>query len=144
MSFVVNKKANLNYEIKDTFEAGLELLGTEVKSIRKGHGNIDNAYAIIRGGELYLVGASIPPYQIKNTAISYDPERIRKILMNKKEIAKIYPELNNLTLFATSLYSKGTKIKLGLALGKGKKKYDKRESLKKKAIDRDMARDLKR
>jgi len=143
-TFVVNKKVGLNYEIMEKREAGIELVGTEVKSLRNNHGSLSGAYVTIRGGQAYLINAHIPPYQEKNTPTSYDPYRERKLLFRKKEIAELVAEGNKkgLTIVPISVYSKGPKIKLEVALVRGKKKHDKRETLKKRQVDRDIARDF--
>ena len=141
---MVNKKVGLNYEIMEKREAGIELVGTEVKSLRNNHGSLSGAYVTIRGGQAYLINAHIPPYQEKNTPTSYDPYRERKLLFRKKEIAELVAEGNKkgLTIVPISVYSKGPKIKLEVALVRGKKKHDKRETLKKRQVDRDIARDF--
>ncbi len=143
-TFVVNKKVGLNYEIMEKREAGIELIGSEVKSLRNNHGSLTGAYVTIRGGQAYLINAHIPPYQEKNTPASYDPYRERKLLFRKKEIAELIAEGNKkgLTIVPISVYSKGPKIKLEVALVRGKKKHDKRETLKKRQVDRDIARDF--
>lgn len=143
--FIRNKKAYFNYEIQEEFEAGLELLGTEVKSIRTSQGNLDSSYIIVRGGEAFLVGADIPPFQPKNTSSSYERTRNRKILVTKDEIKKlsISSESKGLTIVPISLYNKNRLIKLKLAIARGKKKFDKRESIKKRDTDREMRRTLK-
>jgi SsrA-binding protein len=140
-----NRKARFTYEITDTYEAGVELLGTEVKSIRKGQASLDGSYAIIRGGEIYLVGTFIPPYQEKNTDESYDPRRTRKLLITKKEIRELERKVHekSLTLVPLSLYTKNSRIKISIGLGRGKKKFDKRESIKKRDTDREIDRQYK-
>ena len=143
--YIRNKKAGFNYEIQEEFEAGIELIGSEVKSIRANQGNIDSAYIIIRGGEAFLVGADIPAFQQKNTPGDYERIRNRKLLLTKPEIAKLAlaSDTKGLTLVPISLYNKENKIKLNLAIAKGKKKFDKRESIKKRDTDREMRRTLK-
>lgn len=145
MSLIVNKKAKFNYEILEKFEAGIELVGFEVKSIKEKRGNIDSAYVVVRGGEAYLVGVEIPPYQVKNTPASYDSKRNRKLLLTKKEIARIADEeaKKGLTIVPISLYNKGVKVKVELAIVKGKRKFDKRETIKKRDSDREVQRTLK-
>ena len=149
MSLIVNKKAHFNYEILDKFEAGIELLGFEVKAIKNKQGNIESAYVVVRGGEAFLVNAEIPPYQSANTPASYEKNRNRKLLLTKKEISLIANEESKkgLTIIPISLYNKivkkGGKIKVELAIVKGKKKFDKRESLKKRDSDREIRRSLK-
>jgi SsrA-binding protein len=141
-----NRKANFNYEIKDTYEAGIELLGFEVKAIRNGKGNISNSYCIVRGNEAFLIGMHIPPYQTKNTPQGYDPDRTRRLLLSKKEIKKLgeKDDIKGLTLVPLSVYSKNHKIKVSIAIGQGKKVFDKRETIKKRDLDREMEREYKR
>ena len=144
-SLVENKKARLNYEIMDTYEAGIELFGFEVKSLKLKHGKLEGGHVIIRGGEAYLVGAQIPPHQIKNAPESYDPQRTRRLLLNKKEIATLAgkDKEKGLTLIPLSLYTKNRFIKLSFGIARPKKKYDKREDLKKKDSEREIRRTLK-
>lgn len=145
MALVRNKKVGLDYEILDTFEAGLVLHGFEVKAIKMGRGSLEGAYVIIRGGEAFLVRATIPPYQPGNTPKSYDPERARRLLLNKKELHTLLgaEQGRGLTIVPISLYSKGTKIKAEIAIVRGKKKYDKRETIKKRDVEREIRRTLK-
>src|SRR3989344_3635390 len=130
MSLAVNKKAHFNYDILEKYEAGIELLGFEVKSIKAGHASLDGSYAIIRGGEIYILGSKVPPYQSSNTPNDYDPERLRKLLLTKKQIQELNDKTENsgLTIVPISMYNKGGKIKVEIALAKGKKKFDKRET----------------
>ena len=143
--FINNKKAHFNYEIMDTYEAGIKLQGFEVKSIKKGQGSINSAFCIIRGEEAYIVGMHIPPYQPKNTYPGYDPDQTRKLLLSKKEIKKLAEKdsIKGLTLVPLSLYSKGPYIKVSIAIARGKKAYDKRESIKKRDVERDIRREYK-
>jgi SsrA-binding protein len=144
-TYIHNRKARFDFEILDTFEAGLALTGTEVKSIRAGKGKLDGAYVIVRGGEAFLVGSSVSEYQPTNTPKSYDKERPRKLLLNKKELVKIenQTEKVGLTAIPLRLYNKNRNIKLEFALARGKKKHDKRESLKERDSKRDIQRTLK-
>ena len=144
-TLVQNKKAGLNYETLETFEAGLELLGPEVKSLREGQGSLEGAHVVVRGGEAYLVGAHIPPYQPGNTPQGYDAERTRKLLLTQKELAtlSVNEEKKGLTIVPLSVYTKNRKLKLQIAIARGKKKYDKREDLKKKDAKREIDRSLK-
>ena len=141
-----NRKAHFNYEIVDKYEAGIELHGFEVKSIKGGRAILAGAFAIVRDGEAYLMNMQIPPYQMGNTPIGYDPTRTRKLLLSKKQIREIAPSDNmkGLTLVPLSLYSKGRLIKVELAVVKGKKNYDKRETIKKRETDREIDREYKR
>ncbi len=144
-TYMRNKKATFDFELKKTFEAGLVLHGFEVKAIRKGMGNITSAYVVVRGGEAYLIGATINPYQPANTPKSYDPERPRKLLLSEKELAEIEQavEKERLTAVAVSLYSNAGKIKLEVAIARGKRQYDKRQTLKERDSKRDINRTLK-
>lgn len=146
MTLIQNKKVRLNYEITETFEAGMELFGFEVKSLRGKQGSLEGAHVIVRGNEAFLIGATIPPYQPKNTPQSYDQARNRKLLLTKKEILKLSGLENQkgLTIVPISVYNKGSKIKIEIGIGKGKKKYDKREDIKKKDTQRDLKRTLKK
>jgi len=140
-----NKKVRFDYEVLETFDAGLELHGLEVKSLKGKQGSLEGAYVIVRGGEVYLIGAHIPPYQPKNTPENYDSYRNRKLLLTKKEIQELIGKEKRvgLTIVPISLYTKGNKIKLKIAVAKGKKKYDKRQTIKKRDIERDLGRTLK-
>jgi len=146
--FSENRKARFNYEILEQYEAGIELLGYEVPAIRKGLASLDGTHATVRGGEAYLIGVGIPPLQPKNTADALgdiDPTRNRRLLFSKKEIAELAKrtEQKGLTLVPLSLYSKGRKIKVSIALVRGKKEFDKRETIKRREADRDIRRTLK-
>ena len=140
-----HKRVHFDFDILETFEAGISLLGTEVKSLRSGHGKLEGGYVIVRGAEAFLVGASIPAFQKKNVAPSYDPERARKLLLTKKEIAEIEQksEKQGLTAVPLKLYSKGPLVKLEIGIARGKKKQDKRESIKKRDVERDIKRNFK-
>jgi SsrA-binding protein len=141
-AYITNRKARFNFEILETFEAGLVLKGYEVKSIRAGKGKLDGSYVIVRDGQAQLVGASISPFQVANTPKTYNPEQPRTLLLSKKQLSKIETQVDNarLTCVPLSLYNNGGKIKLEIALARGKKKTDKRQSLK----DRDSKRDIQR
>ena len=142
---IENKKARLEYEFLETFEAGMALQGFEVKSIRSGHGSLVGARVLVRGGEAFLVGASIPPYQEKNAPKSYDPERSRKLLLNQKEIAEIASQegQKGLTIIPIMVYNTGRRLKLQIAVARHKKKRDKREALKERDSKRSIRRSLK-
>ena len=143
--YVKNRKASFDYEYLEQYEAGIVLSGFEVKAIRAAKASLNGAYVIIRGGEAFLVNASITPYQPANMPKNYDPERARKLLLSKKELAVLEQgsEKQGLTIVALKGYNKNRKIKLSLALAKGKKKADKREKLKEKSSKRDIERLLK-
>ena len=139
-----NRKVNYDYEILDTYEAGIVLTGTEIKSIRQGKANLKDSYAIVRDNELYLLNMHISHYKEGNI-FNHDETRTRKLLMHKKEIYKLrdYIEKNGNTLVPIKLYFKGNNAKILIGLAKGKKNYDKRESEKKKDSLREIKRELK-
>ncbi len=144
VTFVENKKAGFNYEIVEKFDAGIELFGFEVKSIKKNQGSLEGAYIIVRGGEAYLMNMTIPPYQEKNTPTGYEPRRNRRVLLTKKEIKKLADiETEGLTIVPISLYNKGNLIKVSVAIVRGKKKYDKRETIKQRETDRSVRREFR-
>ncbi len=144
-ALIKNKKSRFNYELKDTFEAGIVLEGFEVKSLKNNRGSLLGSYVIIRGGEAFLVEAEIPPFQLANAPSDYNPRRPRKLLLKKKEIAKLaeFEKNKSLTLIPISLYNKGRNIKLEFAVAVGKKKSDKREAIKSREADREINRTLK-
>lgn len=145
MALAENKKIYHEYEILEEIEAGLSLQGFEAKAISTGKASLKGGRVILRGEEAFLVGVTISPYQAANTPKDYEPDRIRKLLLHKKELAYLNGKIKEkgLTIVPIRLYNKGRNIKLGMALVRGKKKYDKRETLKKKTADRDAARSLK-
>ena len=145
MPLIQNKKAYFNYEILEKIEAGIELLGFEVKSLKGGQGSLEGSYVVIRGREAFVVNMQIPPYQPANTPKDYEPTRTRRLLVTKKEIERLSKEENQkgLTIVPISVYNKGRKLKLEIAVVRGKKKYDKRETIKKRDTEREMRRDLK-
>ncbi len=145
MNLIEHKKARLNFEILEEFEAGIELLGHEVKSLRGKHGKLEGSHIIVRGGEAYLVGMSIPPYQPSNTPKEYDPERSRRLLLTSKELIQLgeAESQKGLTIVPISVYNKGQKLKVRVAIARGRKKYDKRDVLKQRDTERDMRRTLK-
>lgn len=144
-AYITNKKARFNFEILETFEAGLVLSGHEVKAVRAGRGKLEGAHVVIRGGEAYLVGASISHYQEANEPKNYDQERARKLLLSKKELALLEAkgEQAGLTIVPLKLYNNNRKIKLEIALVRGKKKHDKRQTLKERDSKRAIERILK-
>ncbi len=145
MSLLENKKARFNYEILETFEAGIELFGFEVKSLRAKQGKLDGSHGVVRGGEAYIVGMSIPPYQPGNTPERYDPERTRRLLLTRTEIARLADIENQkgLTLVPLEAYNKGRKVKVRIAVGRGRKKFDKRDVLRQRDTRREIERTLK-
>lgn len=146
MSLVSNKKAGFNYEILEKYQAGVELNGNEVKSIKGSHGSLDGSYVTIRGKEAFLLNAFIPPYQPGNIGSTYDPYRVRKLLLTKSELTELIgkEKQKGLTLAALSLFLKGRRVKCEFALVKPKKKYDKRENIKKRETDREIQREIKK
>ena len=136
-----NKKARHDYFVEDTYEAGIELFGTEVKSVRLGAVNLKDSYCMIDKGELFATGVRISPYE-KGNIFNRDPLRPKRLLMHKKEILKLWGLVGKqgYTLIPLSLYWSGAKVKVELGLCKGKKLYDKRESEAKKQADRDIQR----
>ena len=141
-TLIANKRIGPDYEILETFEAGIELLGLEVKSLRKNQGSLLGSHIIVRGGEAFMIASTIPPYQEKNTAETYDPKRNRKILLSKAEIQKLasLETKSGLTIVPVSMYNKGKKIKVEIAVVRGKKKHDKRQDIKKRETDRSLRR----
>src|SRR3989338_8011473 len=146
MVIVENKRVHLDYVILEEIEAGLELLGFEVKSLRAGRGSLKGARVVARGGEAYLVGATIPAWQIANAPKSFDPERTRRLLLSEKEIANIASAegQQGLTIIPLSVYNRGRVLKLGLAIVRGKKKADKRQSIRAREEKRAAERTLKK
>lgn len=140
-----NRKAYFNYEILETFEAGIELKGFEVKAIKSGKASLTGAFALIRGGEAWITNMDIPPYQPKNTPADYEPDRTRRLLLNKKEIGYLTGKMESdrLTLVPLKLYTKGRRVKILLGLARGKRKYEKREKIQKRETAKEIRRTLK-
>ena len=145
MAAIENKRVGFDYSILEEMEAGLVLHGFEVKSLRHGHGSLKGARVVARGGEAYLVGASVPAWQIANAPKSYDPERPRKLLLSQKEIAHIASAEGEkgLTIVPLKVYNKGRNLKLLIAIARGKKKEDKRHSIREREEKRRIRRSLK-
>jgi SsrA-binding protein len=139
-----NKKAYHDYFILDTYEAGIELKGTEIKSVRKGSANLKDAFIRIKDNEAFIENMHIAPYEQGNR-YNHEPLRTRKLLLHKKEIRKLQKEVkeNGLTIIPTKLYFNTSKAKVEIALARGKKLYDKRQDLKAKDAKRDIERALK-
>ena len=133
-----NKKAYFDYEILETLEAGIVLIGQEVKAIKTGHIGLKGCFVTLKNQELFLIGANIPPYQPKNAPQDYEPERPRKLLLKKTEIKSLIGKTKQkgLTLIPLKVYTKRGKIKLLFGLARGKKKIDKREKIKKRDFER--------
>lgn len=145
MTVVENKRVRFDYVILEEIEAGLELYGFEVKSLRAGRGSLNGARVVARGGEAYLVGATIPPWQIANAPKSYDPERPRRLLLSSREIAHVASAEGEkgLTIVPLKVYNKSRHLKLLIAIVRGKKKEDKRQSIRQREEKRRIERTLK-
>ncbi len=142
---VTNRKALHDYFIIDSYEAGIVLKGTEVKSLRQGSANLQDGYAILRNGELWLLGMHISPFE-KGNINNHDPKRDRKLLLHKKEILRLIGNITEkgLTLVPLKVYFKNNIVKIELGLARGKKSYDKREAIKKRDTERQIRRDYAR
>ncbi len=140
-----NRKAYHNYFIEETYEAGISLLGTEVKSLREGRVNLKDSYAIIKGNEVFLLNCHISPYSHGNIQ-NHNPLRTRKLLLHRKEIDKLWGKLSQkgFTLVPLKIYFKEAKAKVEIGLVKGKRKYEKREVIKEKEARREMQRHLRK
>jgi SsrA-binding protein len=140
-----NRQARFRYEILETYEAGIELRGTEVKSIIAGSANLQDAYALVRGGEVWLFNAHISPFQQASQYYNHEPRRDRKLLLHRKEINKLVGKIEQkgLTLVPLKMYMSNNKVKVALGLARGKKIHDKREDVKRRDDQRDMRRALK-
>lgn len=144
-TLATNKKARFDYEILDEWEAGLMLSGQEVKSVRAGQMSLKGSFVHVKGDAVWLVNAHIPKYAKAGPLPGYDPDQSRKLLLHKREIDKIRGKLETkgLTIVPLSAYTKGSKLKVKIGLARGKKQYEKKESIKKKDIERDLRRSLK-
>ena len=142
---IKNKKALYDYTIEDTYEAGIVLTGTEIKSIRQAKANLKDSYATIKNNEVYLINMHISHYD-KGNIFNHDETRTRKLLLHKKEILKIKDkiEIKGYTLIPVKLYFNKNKAKILLGIGKGKKVYDKRETIKMRDINREISKTLKK
>lgn len=141
---IVNKKATRDYQITDEIEAGIVLSGSEVKSLRAGRGTLKEAFARVNAEEVWLHNFVIPAYAYTDSR-QYDSTRPRKLLLHKKQILSLFSKISshNLTLVPLVCYTTGRLVKIKLGLGKGRKKYEKREALKRKDLERETARELK-
>ncbi|MBF2002712.1 MAG: SsrA-binding protein SmpB [Synechococcales cyanobacterium M58_A2018_015] len=141
-----NRQARYQYEILETYEVGVELKGTEVKSIRQGKVNLRDGYALIRNGEVWLHNVHVSPHETASQVFNHDPRRTRKLLLHAGEIRKLIGQVEQkgLTLIPLKMYLKRGWVKLTLALARGKKLHDKREDLKRKQENREIERALKR
>ncbi|MCX6702291.1 MAG: SsrA-binding protein SmpB [Candidatus Wolfebacteria bacterium] len=144
MSIAENKRAYFDYSILETYEAGIELLGFEVKAIKSGRMNLGGSFVVLRGGEAWLLNADIPPYQPLNTPEDYDSKRTRKLLLKKSELEGLIGRTKEkgLTLIPLKAYTKNHRIKLEIGLARSKKAPDKRESIKKREALREIRRNV--
>jgi SsrA-binding protein len=141
---ISNKKATYDYFVEETYEAGIALKGTEIKSIRNGSANLKDSYAVIKKGEAYLLNMHIAPYE-KGNQFNHEERRTRKLLLHKKEIDKIAGKITTegYTLIPLKLYFKKNKVKILLGIAKGKKTFDKRETIKKRDLEREARKEFK-
>ena len=141
-----NKKAGFDYEVLERFEAGMVLFGQEVKSIKTGHINLSGSYVTLSSGEPFLVGVKVPAYQPNNAGADYGEERQKKLLLNKKEIDYLIgkTKTKGFSLIPLKIYDNNGRIKLEFGLAKGKRKYDKKEKIKKRDTEREISRELSR
>ena len=143
---VSNRRARKDYEILETFEAGIVLLGTEVKSLRAGTGNLKDAYASISDGELWLFNLHIGPYAPAGKLLQHDPERVRKLLMHRREIDRLLGKVieRGFTLVPLRIYFRDGKVKVEIATARGRKAHDKRDVMKKEAALREIDQEMRR
>ena len=143
-TIATNRRARFDYEILDTYEAGIALVGSEVKSLRAGRADLKDGYAMVHRGEMWLVGVRISPYEYARDG-GHDPERQRKLLLHKREIDRIASAIaeKGLTVLPLRLYFKGGKVKVELGVAKGKAQRDKRETIKRRQAEREMDRAMK-
>ncbi len=136
----INKTARFDYEILDTLEGGLALTGAEVKSVKAGHVQLKGAFLHVRGGELWLKNVYVAPYKPAGNKEWYDPNRDRKVLVHRRELSRLVgkQQTQGLTIIPLSIYTKGGLVKLEFAVARGKKKFDKRESIKKRDVKRQI------
>ena len=142
---VENKKALFNYQILEKFKAGIVLIGQEVKAIKTGKITLRGSFVVLRGEEVFLIGANVPPYQPKNAPKDYQPQRSRKLLLKKAEIKQLIGKARQkgLTMVPLRVYTQRGKIKLEFGIAKGKRKVDKREQIKKREVEIEIRRTLK-
>ena len=143
---VENKKALFRYQILDKFKAGIVLIGQEVKSIKAGRISLQGSFVVLKGEEVFLIGANVPPYQPKNAPKDYNPQRSRKLLLKKTEIKQLIglSAQKGLTMVPLRVYTERGKIKIEFGIARGKKKFDKREKIKKREVEREIRRALKK
>jgi len=140
MTIAANKRAYFNYQILETYEAGIELKGFEVKSIKTGRINLAGSYAVFKNNQVWLINADVPPYQPKNTPSDYDSKKSRRLLLRKTEIKGLIGQIQEkgLTLVPLKVYTKNRKIKIEIGLAKSRKKVDKRELIKKRESKKEI------
>ena len=140
MTITTNKRAYFNYQILETYEAGIELKGFEVKAIKSGRVNLAGSYAILKDSQIWLLNTDVPPYQPKNTPLDYDSKRSRRLLLKKTEIKGLIGKIQEkgLTLVPLKVYTKNRKIKIEIGLAKSRKKVDKRELIKKRESEKEI------
>lgn len=145
MTLLEYKKARIKYAVAESFAAGMELTGGEVKALRAKLGSLEGARVVVRGGEAFILGMTIPPYQAANTPASYDPARTRRLLLTKKEIAELADAeaKKGLTIVPLEVYTSGRNLKIRVAIVRGKGAHDHREDLKKRDALRETSRVLK-
>jgi len=136
-----NRRARFEYQIEEVFEAGISLQGSEVKTLRGGKASLQDAYAVVRGNEVFLMGVHIPPYP-QASLQNHEPTRARKLLLHREEIKRLIGKTaeKGLTLVPLRLYFKGNKVKAEIALARGKKSYDKRQTIATREAEREMAK----
>ncbi|NMC36595.1 SsrA-binding protein SmpB [Candidatus Beckwithbacteria bacterium] len=142
---IINRKARFNYELLDRFETGIVLTGAEVKSAKAGHVSLAQAHVRLMGGELFLINATISPYKFAGNQDEQEPNRIRKLLMHKSELLSLTKKMesSNLTLAPTAMYTKHHKVKVEIALARGKKQHQKKQKIKEQDLDREAQKILK-
>lgn len=140
-AIATNRRARHDYHVEETYEAGISLLGSEVKSLRDGKASLQDSFAQVKGGEVYLIGAHIPPYP-QASIRNHEPTRPRKLLLHREEIRRLIGKTaeRGYTLVPLRLYFKGNKVKVEVGLARGKRKYDKRESIARREAEREMQR----
>jgi SsrA-binding protein len=140
MDIITNRRVYFDYQILQTFEAGVELKGFEAKAVKTGRINLAGAYALIKNNQIWLFNADIPPYQPKNTPLDYEPKRTRRLLLKKEEIKNLIGQTKqkHLTLVPLRVYTKNQRIKIEIGLVKSRKKFDKRELIKKREVEREI------
>lgn len=143
--YAVNRRVHFDYEVLETYEAGVALYGFEVKSVKTGRINLSGSFAVIRNNQVWLINATIPPYQSKNTPADYDPERSRRLLLHRAEIKELIGKnaQKGLTIVPLKAYTKRNRVKVLIGLARHKKKGDKRETIKRRETEREIERTLK-